>query len=214
MGERIQREGELGRKMIMSPRQTALKNGDMFYEGKPCKKGHTRRYTQGRGCVVCEKERLSQYWLDNKEQMNARTRQWKLDNEKEHKEQRRQYFQRPDVKKEKYAYLRKRYKENKLFRIKKLIQNSLWRYCKNRREKKNGRTEELLGYTVKELKEHLESLFKEGMTWDNQGEWHIDHIIPQSYFTSIDQIRECFALDNLKPEWAEWNMSKGNRFIG
>ena len=52
------------------------------------------------------------------------------------------------------------------------------------------------------------------MTWDNQGDWHIDHIIPQSYFTSIDQIRECFALSNLKPEWGEWNMSKGNRFIG
>jgi len=180
---------------MMSQRQTAMKNGDMFYEGMPCKEGHTKRYTSSRTCVECRE----QYYFDNKDS---------------YKELFKKYFQRPDVKKEKYAYLRKRYKENKLFRIKKLIQNSLWRYCKNRREKKNGRTEELLGYTVKELKEHLESLFKEGMTWDNQGEWHIDHIIPQSYFTSIDQIRECFALDNLKPEWAEWNMSKGNRFIG
>ena len=179
----------------MSPRQTAIKNGDMFYEGKPCKKGHTTRYTSSRTCVECRE----QYYLDNKDS---------------YKELFKKYFQRPDVKKAKYAYERKRYKENKLFRVKKLIQHSLWWYCKNRGEKKNGRTEELLGYTVKELKEHLESLFKEGMTWDNQGEWHIDHRIPASYFTSVDQIKECFALDNLKPEWAEWNMKKNNRFIG
>ena len=52
------------------------------------------------------------------------------------------------------------------------------------------------------------------MTWANQGEWHIDHRIPQSFFTSIDQLKECFALSNLKPEWGSWNISKGNRFIG
>ena len=38
----------------MSPRQTAIKNGDMFYEGRPCKrKGHTKRYVKGYGCVEC-----------------------------------------------------------------------------------------------------------------------------------------------------------------
>ena len=42
----------------------------------------------------------------------------------------------------------------------------------------------------------------------------IDHIIPVSYFTSIDQMKECFALSNLKPEWAEWNAWKKNRFMG
>ena len=82
-------------------RQTAIKNGDMFYEGKPCKKGHTRRYVQNRGCVVCEKERLSQYWLDNKEKLSERGRQWRLDNN--YKEQRRQHYQRPEIKKARYA---------------------------------------------------------------------------------------------------------------
>ena len=41
--------------MIMSPRQTAMKNGDMFYEGRPCKKeGHTKRYRDSQ-CVECKK---------------------------------------------------------------------------------------------------------------------------------------------------------------
>ena len=52
------------------------------------------------------------------------------------------------------------------------------------------------------------------MTWDNQGMWHVDHVKPMSWFTSIDQMKECFALNNLKPEWGEWNMSKGNRVAG
>ena len=68
-------------------------------------------------------------------------------------------------------------------------------------------------YTLKELYDHIESLFKDCMSWENQGEWHIDHRIPQSYFTG-KQWKECYALENLKPEWKEWNMSKGNRFIG
>ena len=193
-------------------RQTAIKNGDMFYEGKPCKKGHTRRYVQNRGCVVCEKERLSQYWLDNKEKLSERGRQWRLDNN--YKEQRRQHYQRPEIKKARYAYDRNRYKEDELFRVKKLLSKQVYRWCKFIGSSKTGRTEELLGYTAEKLKIHIESLFKEGMTWENQGKWHIDHRIPQSDFTLIDQMRECFALDNLKPEWGEWNMSKGNRFIG
>ena len=46
----------------------------------------------------------------------------------------------------------------------------------------------LVGYTLTELMEHLESKFQPGMTWDNDGDWHIDHILPKSSFkiTSIE----------------------------
>ena len=108
----------------------------------------------------------------------------------------------------------KRYRSEPVYRLKDIRKRQLLQFIKRVGGTKTKRTEELLGYTAEELKAHLESLFKEGMTWENQGEWHIDHRIPASYFTSIDQMRECFALSNLKPEWAEWNMSKGNRFIG
>ena len=126
----------------------------------------------------------------------------------------KKYHQKPEVKK-RTNYLRmKKYHTDPVHRLKDIRRRQLLQFIKSVKGTKTGRTEELLGYTAEELKTHLESLFQEGMTWDNQGDWHIDHIIPQSYFTSIDQIRECFALSNLKPEWGEWNMSKGNRFIG
>ena len=90
-------------------------------------------------------------------------------------------------------------------------------FCKSRGKTKSNKTQKLLGYTAENFKKHIESLFKDGMTWDNYGKnggWEIDHRIPQSYFTSVYQLKECFALENLKPEWGDWNRNKGNRFIG
>jgi hypothetical protein len=196
----------------MTPRQTAIQNGDKTYEGKPCKRGHTTRYIS-KNCVECTKEyhennreekikMMAQYYNNNKEKINTPRK----------KELSALWFQNNKEKINKKN--RERYKNDLIFRVKQNMKRHLHHFLKQVGGTKTGRTEELLGYTAEELKTRLESLFQEGMTWDNQGDWHIDHIIPQSYFTSIDQIRECFALSNLKPEWGEWNMSKGNRFIG
>lgn len=72
-----------------------------------------------------------------------------------------------------------------------------------------------LPYTKTELKEHLESLFVSGMSWDNYGEWHIDHIVPHVKFPYISMEDECFlecwALSNLQPLWGVDNLSKGCR---
>jgi len=194
---------------MMSPRQTAIKNGDMFYEGRPCKrKGHTKRYVKGYGCVECTNQKARIYSYENKE---SQAKQQKIYEQSPEGIKKRRERRRHKKYKEKR---KKKYHEDELFRVKELLRRQLHYWCKRIGSSKTGRTEELLGYTAEELKARIESLFKEGMTWDNQGEWHIDHRIPQSYFTSVNQIRECFALDNLKPEWAEWNMSKSNRFIG
>jgi hypothetical protein len=75
----------------------------------------------------------------------------------------------------------------------------------------------LVGYTLNELKSHLEKLFTDGMTWENMGLWHIDHKIPISHFhfTTPDDLsfKQCWALHNLQPLWAIDNMKKGNRRI-
>lgn len=78
--------------------------------------------------------------------------------------------------------------------------------------------ESLVDYTLDDLIKHLESQFLPGMTWDNYGEWHIDHIIPVSVFNfdSYDHpdFRRCWALSNLRPMWAKDNFKKGARFTG
>jgi hypothetical protein len=79
-----------------------------------------------------------------------------------------------------------------------------------------GRTREsVVGYTLLQLKEHLEARFKRGMTWGNYGEWHIDHIIPIAAFnfTTPDCIdfKRCWSLENLQPLWKIENAIKSNK---
>lgn len=78
---------------------------------------------------------------------------------------------------------------------------------------KSKRTIELIGCTIEELKNHLESKFEIGMTWENYGEWHIDHIRPCSSFdlTKEDEQKVCFNYMNLQPLWAKDNLRKGSK---
>lgn len=69
-----------------------------------------------------------------------------------------------------------------------------------------------LGCSIEELKKHLESQFDNKMSWDNYGEWHIDHIKPLADFDLTDesQFIEACHYTNLQPLWAEDNYSKGS----
>lgn len=72
------------------------------------------------------------------------------------------------------------------------------------------RTEIALGYSARELRAHLESMFVDGMDWSNWGEWHIDHIKPVMEFV-IEGITDpaiINALSNLRPLWAAENLAR------
>ena len=81
----------------------------------------------------------------------------------------------------------------------------------NKTQRKNNRTIDLLGCSVSFLKGYLEEKFKDGMTWENHGEWHIDHIKPCASFNLLDQEdqKKCFHYTNLQPLWAFEKLSKG-----
>lgn len=79
--------------------------------------------------------------------------------------------------------------------------------------KKQDKTINLLGYSVNDLKEHIEKRFKKGMTWENYGDWEIDHIRPVSSFSSDDLISVVNSLDNLQPLWKIDNLIKGSNVI-
>lgn len=66
-----------------------------------------------------------------------------------------------------------------------------------------------------ELKTYIESKFLDGMTWENYGEWHIDHIIPCASFdlTVEEEQKKCFHYSNLQPLWAIDNIKKGDRIL-
>ncbi|WP_206075190.1 hypothetical protein, partial [Pseudoalteromonas fuliginea] len=67
-----------------------------------------------------------------------------------------------------------------------------------------------LGYSVCDFRESIESKFKDGMSWGNHGDWHLDHIIPIAHFMK-DKIYDpkiINALENLQPLWADENLKK------
>ncbi len=88
-------------------------------------------------------------------------------------------------------------------------------YHSLRRNKGGKKWQEIVGYSVEDLRRHLEKQFTEGMTWDKfmAGGIHIDHKIPIAAhnFTSINDpdFKKCWALKNLQPLWAFDNISKG-----
>lgn len=83
------------------------------------------------------------------------------------------------------------------------------------RQVKNGRKwQDLTGYSIEDLRRHIEKRFKKGMTWERflAGEIHIDHKIPVSAFNFTKpehmDFKKCWALKNLQPLWAEENRRK------
>lgn len=105
-------------------------------------------------------------------------------------------------------YRRRKYNSNICFRIETLLRNRICDLLKGK--VKSDHTLNLLGCTVEELKQYLENQFIEGMTWENYGEWQIDHIIPCAYFDlSIEKNQYiCFNFRNLQPLWANENRRK------
>lgn len=78
---------------------------------------------------------------------------------------------------------------------------------------KQGSAIENLGCSMGEFIDHIENLFQDGMSWENHGDWHLDHVRPLSGFTLMepDQLSQACHYTNLQPLWARDNLRKGNK---
>jgi hypothetical protein len=117
---------------------------------------------------------------------------------------------------EKYKlYETERKKIDPVFKLLKTLRSRIGTALVKNNNIKCETTISLLGCTVEQCRIHLQNKFKEGMTWDNHGKWHIDHIIPCSSFdlSKEEQQKKCFHYSNLQPLWAYENLSKGNKIL-
>lgn len=120
------------------------------------------------------------------------------------------YYKKQNIKKREYKrkYIKLRIENDINFRITKNIRTRIYASVKGL---KKYNTIKLTGCSIDELKSHLETNFKNGMSWSNYGKWHIDHIIPCASFnmSNIDEQIKCFHYTNLQPLWAIDNIKKG-----
>jgi len=199
-------------------------------------------------CKECYKKASMKYHTDNKEIVNEKSRlkynnnpemgreysrkyrekypekgkedvkKWREENPEKFKESKAKWLAKnPDYEKERSK--RRRKETPHIFAWRDMLKDSLKRLGK----KKEGHTIDLLGYSALELKQHIESLFTEGMTWGNHGEWHIDHIKPVITFDPATPSSVVNALSNLQPLWATTreingvlslgNLNKGTKLI-
>ena len=109
------------------------------------------------------------------------------------------------------AKKRLRYATNAAIRLASNMGSSIYQTLRGTKQGKKW--QHILGYTVDELKAHLQQRFEPGMTWDNYGKiWHIDHIVPRSFFRFKDvtdsEFRYCWSPDNLMPRFATTKVAR------
>lgn len=142
-------------------------------------------------CKSCRKLKASIFYNKNKDKILAKNKEYYQNN-------------RDLIQSKNKVYWDNKYKTDINFRLAQVLRKRLYSAIKNGSAIKN------LGCPIEELKDHLEAQFTEGMTWDNYGEWHIDHIVPLAKFdlTNEDQLKEACNYNNLQPLWAKDNLSK------
>jgi hypothetical protein len=122
--------------------------------------------------------------------------------------------------KEKIKIYKNNWYNNKLkndigFKMLRRIRNRIYyALIKQRNIRKIESFTSLIGTNKENLWKHLEKQFKHGMTKENYGKWHIDHIKPCVAFNliNIKEQRKCFHYTNLQPLWAKENLSKGAKY--
>jgi hypothetical protein len=105
---------------------------------------------------------------------------------------------------------KERYEDDSLFKFRKLIQNNIRNSFKRKGFSKTSKCREVLGADWDVVKRYFESKFLDGMSWDNQGEWHIDHILPISTAVTEEDVLRLNHYTNLQPLWAEDNIKKSD----
>lgn len=150
---------------------------------------------------------------EKRKKVYERNERWRKDNPERWKEIVKQNYKRnkDSIIASNYKYTAKRRKVDKEYDLAIKLRGRFSKAIK--KEYKSGSAVKDLGCTTKEFKLYIEAQFQPGMTWNNYGEWHLDHVIPLSYFDLTDrtQVQEACHYLNIQPLWAKDNLKKNNK---
>jgi hypothetical protein len=154
------------------------------------------------------KEKKSEYhknWSEkNREHLTEYHKKWRTDNIDKWRKTKR-------------VYEKNRKASDPLYKLISNFRTAIYQVLKESNVEKNRHYFDILQYTPEELIIHLESQFKDTMSWDNYGEWHVDHKLPITSFNIEEmgdkEFMKCWALENLQPMWGEENIRKSNKIL-
>lgn len=153
-------------------------------------------------------EKLKQYYSkwqsDNRDNLNEYHKKWRNDNIESHRMVARNYE-------------KNRKHNDPIYKLTANFRTAIYTVLKESNIIKTNHYFDMLGYSEEDLKKHLENLFTNGMTWENYGKWHVDHIKPISSFVfeSVDdaEFKKCWSLNNLQPLWGTENLKKSKKYL-
>ena len=175
-------------------------------------------------CKSCGKKSR----LNNKTHLLEYSKKWRASNTEHISNYNKNYNKKNMEMVKKYQkewYVKNKDKINKKIKLRKEtdsiyliscnVRKRMSEYIKKNNILKSNKTFDIVGLTPKELSNHLELNFNEGMSWDNYGVygWHIDHIIPLSSAKNEDELYKLCHYTNLQPLWWFDNLSKGNKIL-
>lgn len=164
--------------------------------------GYMRAYNAQPEARATRLKRSQRYYAGNKEKCLTNMKFWSDRNP----EKRKKIGQR---------WVVKELATNPSFKIGLNLRHRIYMALINRRLKKSAKTLKLVGCPIDQLRRWLEAKFSPGMTWENYGDWHVDHIRPCASFDLSDpeQQKQCFHYSNLQPLWETDNLSKGAKWL-
>lgn len=193
-------------------------NAKKWYMGPICDKCYRKEWYELNKSAKTQLTRKKKYYENNKEKIKKRSKLYAKNNPEYTAQIKQKWYEKNKFNmKDRSEYLKAWRKEKSQNDPNFKIKNNLRSRLSNalRRHTKNGSAIKDLGCSIEQFKEYLESKFQPGMTWDNYGKWHIDHIVPLSSFNLSDrkQFLKACHYTNLQPLWAIDNIKKSNNII-
>ena len=155
----------------------------------------------------------------NKESVKEYVKSWYEQNKEHRKEYIKEYHKNniDKIRKTKRDYERNRKARDPIYKLISNFRTAIYTVLKESNVDKYGHYFDILQYTPEELITHLELQFKDDMSWDNYGIWHVDHMLPITSFDiremGDEEFMKCWSLDNLQPMWGEENIRKSNKIL-
>lgn len=195
---------------------------------KECRKEYRKKYIEKNSDAIknynkkryfenreTELQRTKKYRIENLDKLREKDRNNYIENRVKELDRAKKYRQENinKVRESQKKSVKKRYQKDSLFKLTHNVRCRIYQFLKIKSISKTNSTFNLIGCEPNQLKDYLEKLFNSDMSWDNYGDWHIDHIIPLSSAKTKEDIYKLCHYTNLQPLWAEDNLKKSNKIL-
>jgi hypothetical protein len=165
-------------------------------------------------CKECQNNAARDHYYDNQEKYQLLSKQWTENNKEQHMSLQKEWRQNnPNYQNQ---YQKQKFEEDVLYKLSHNLRVRTYDIFKKKGLVKEQTSLDLVGIKGEELIHYIENLWETGMNWNNYGkdtsnQWSVDHIIPLSSASNIDELKKLCHYTNLQPLWHVENIKKSNK---